>query len=76
MYTVHMIISRLFFISFPNQSANRTKLSINQLFNTFISTSNKHCKYNNVNVKKGGSRSVHFLMPHLCTFFKIFHLEN
>ena len=61
MYTVLKIISSfmfIFLISFPNQSANRTELSINQSFNTFTNKSNKHCKYNNV--ENGGSRSVHF----------------
>ena len=59
-FTNHIVINPTYTNkrSNPNQGANRTALSINQSLNTFTNKSNRHCKYNNVNMNLKNEKKV------------------
>ena len=69
-------VSSLFFNFFSKSKAKRTELSMKQSFNTFTNKSNKHCKYNNVNVKKRWKQKCTLLNASSLYIVDIFHLEN
>ena len=74
---MYLRLFKVYFLFFlQNQGANRTELSENQSFNTFTNKSNKHCKYNNVNVKKGWKQKCTLLNASSLYIIEIFHLKD